>query len=399
MASAEASLSILTVARTLPWHVRGGMEEVTWKLARALADRGHELTVLTTAMDHEPATYERDGIEIHEIAYVPSWAQDWPTYRWWRFFGNAAADRADELGLDPDVVHCQSFYANGFLDRDPRPPVAATLHGTVYHHDYLGGAREKLIEEKGRWHPRRLLQWLDVRWRSWRENRQLAELDAIVPVSRVVVDMLETVPDDDPRVTVIPNGIDPDEFAIVAPEEARERLSIPASQTVVLYLGRMDRSKGIERLLDVAERVDARLHVAGDGPDLAWFREEVRARGLEEEVAVHGRVSDGTRNQLYAAADLFCLPSLTEAFGMVLLEAMIEGTPAAIRRPWLPDDLLAYTVVDDDPVEGVREGLALAEELDPVEIRATVEANYTWEAIAERYERLFADLVDGSRNA
>jgi glycosyltransferase involved in cell wall biosynthesis len=385
-------LSILTVAPTLPWHVRGGMEEVTWQTATALHERGHEVTILTTAMDHEAEVYTRKGVEVREMAYVPWWAQRFPEYHWWRFFDTAAHEHAREHDLGADVVHVQSFYADGFLADPEAPPVAATVHGTAYHHDYMGGSREKLIEEKGRYHPRRLLQWLDIQRRTRKENRQLAELDAILPVSGTVVSMLASVPDDDPRLRIVPNGVDPEEFPPVEQARARESLGIGAEERVVLYLGRMDRSKRIGLLLDVAEQVDCQVHVAGQGPDLDRFRALVDERSLDESVTVHGWVSDRKRNQLYAAADLFCLPSLAEAFGMVLLEAMLEGTPAAIRRPWLPEELLGFTVVDDDIVEAVREGL----ELDPdrKRLRETVEAGYTWDTSAERYEDVFLDLVE-----
>jgi 1,4-alpha-glucan branching enzyme len=392
VSDASGALSILSVAPTLPWHVRGGMEEVTWQTAKALTRLGHEVTILTTAMDHEHDVFTREGVEIHEMAYVPWWAQRLPEYHWWRFFDSAAHDYARDQELDFDVVHCQSFYADGFLSESDPPPVAATVHGTAYDHDYMGGSREKLIEEKGRYHPRRLLQWLDIKRRTRKEDRQLDQLDAILPVSDIVVDMLDTVPADDPRVTVVPNGVDPNEFPPIDPGVARNELSIPPDETVVLYLGRMDQSKRIGLLLDVAEAVDCTVHVAGTGPDLDGFRARVAERDLEADVEVHGWVSDEKRNQLYAAADVFCLPSLAEAFGMVLLEAMLEGTPAAIRRPWLPEDLLGFTVVDDDIVKAVREGL----ELDPdrKRLRETVEAGYTWDRSAKRYEDVFLDLVE-----
>jgi len=217
------------------------METVTWELVQALDERGHDVTVLTTAMDHETSTYTREGVEVHELAYVPWWAKNWPEYRWWRFFGQAAAETLQQLDASFDVIHCQSFYADEILEIDDRPPVVATIHGTVYHHDYLGGAREKMIEEKGRYHPRRLLQWLDVRRRTRKENRQLERLDRIVPVSPTVEDMLETVDDDDPRVEIVPNGIDPSLFPPIDADEARQVLELPLEETIVLYLGRMDR--------------------------------------------------------------------------------------------------------------------------------------------------------------
>src|SRR5437667_1063457 len=107
-------LSVLTIARTLPRHVLGGMEEASWNLARCLAKQGVRETILTTSFSGKTATGQEDGVHIHEIAYVPRRLRNKPTYRWWRYFGRAAAEYARELGQTPDIIHTQSLYAEGF---------------------------------------------------------------------------------------------------------------------------------------------------------------------------------------------------------------------------------------------------------------------------------------------
>lgn len=64
------SLSVLTVARTLPHHIRGGMEESAWSLATAMAGLGVKTTVLTTSFDGTGRAWSECGVTFHEIPYV-----------------------------------------------------------------------------------------------------------------------------------------------------------------------------------------------------------------------------------------------------------------------------------------------------------------------------------------
>src|SRR5437773_9490391 len=178
-------LSILTLARTLPVHVRGGMEEVSWKLAKALARSGAEETILTTATEGTERIWEEDGVVVHELAYVPLRLQGKPWYRWWPYFAGAVARYSRRLASPPDLIHSQSFYSEGILKQPRHPPVVLTVHGTALG-DYEGVTKDKLVREVGPFHPRVLYQRLAVRRRFTTERKELARAAAIVPVSTIV---------------------------------------------------------------------------------------------------------------------------------------------------------------------------------------------------------------------
>lgn len=126
---------------------------------------------------------------------------------------------------------------------------------------------------------------------------------------------------------VIPNAIDVERFTAPAPAPA----AMSSGRRSVLYVGRLEPRKGIDRLLRamaiVRQRVPCtQLVVVGDGPDRAAL--ESVARDVDVEVCFAGRVSDDDLPGFYQAADVVCSPALgDESFGIVLLEAMAAGAP------------------------------------------------------------------------
>ena len=119
-----------------------------------------------------------------------------------------------------------------------------------------------------------------------------------------------------------PNGVDVATFATASPADLG-----PGQK--ILFLGRIERRKGLEVLLQAMTRFrgdDLELIVAGDGP------EAKSGRALAERLGVParflGRVDDAMKASLFARADVYCAPALGgESFGIVLLEAMAAATP------------------------------------------------------------------------
>jgi phosphatidyl-myo-inositol dimannoside synthase len=101
---------------------------------------------------------------------------------------------------------------------------------------------------------------------------------------------------------------------------------------MVLFLGRKSAYKGYTRLLDAATSIwtqhpDATFVFAGPGDDSVMLSAEQEKVLGDPRVSSYGFVSDQMRDDLFAAADVFCLPSTDEAFGLVYVEAGAYGTP------------------------------------------------------------------------
>ncbi len=126
---------------------------------------------------------------------------------------------------------------------------------------------------------------------------------------------------------------------------------VPRDPPYALMVGRMsadERYKGHDRLIEVWARVrhaagTARLVVVGGGDDEARLREKAAALGLGEAVTFTGRVSDGALAALYRDCAFFVLPSSSEGFGFVFLEAMARGKPC-LGAPGAAEEIIASGV-------------------------------------------------------
>lgn len=128
----------------------------------------------------------------------------------------------------------------------------------------------------------------------------------------------------DKPIAIIPNGIDLKKYKKTAVKNKDEKETI-------LFIGRLERRKGVRYLLEAFQLLqqsnpDVRLLIAGDGPDREKL--ELLAEDLKlKNVSFLGFISEDLKLKLLSEADLFCSPALFgESFGIVLLEAMAMGT-------------------------------------------------------------------------
>jgi glycosyltransferase involved in cell wall biosynthesis len=132
---------------------------------------------------------------------------------------------------------------------------------------------------------------------------------------------------------VIPTGIEPASFVLGNREAFREKFSIPQHRPVLMFVGRVAHEKNIGFLLKVLARVrveisDVLFVIAGEGPARLSLEQEVKERGLSDNVMFIGYLDRNTElNSCYRSADIFIFSSRTETQGLVLLEAMAQGVP------------------------------------------------------------------------
>lgn len=201
------------------------------------------------------------------------------------------------------------------------------------------------------------------------------------------------------RVDVVPNGVEPAAFL------ARGRRTGD-----VLFLGRLEiEQKGLDLLLEafaeVATRTDADFVLVGDGPDADEVRRLVDERGLSGRVRFTGRVDGESKFDLLASAQLVCMPSRYETFGMVAAEALACGTPVlAFDIPCLREVVPAECGVLVPAFDVAAYAGQLAALLaDPDRCHRMGERGreharrYDWDALAVEQERIYLDLTTGGQ--
>lgn len=181
------------------------------------------------------------------------------------------------------------------------------------------------------------------------------------------------------------------------------------SDRELLFVGRLVEKKGLRHLLDAMPAVlrahpDARLAVAGFGPEERALREQVRMLGLGHAVRFLGAVPQAELPSLYRRAALFVAPFVRaesgdeEGLGLVLVEAIGCGCPIVVGSVAAMEEVFGA----DLPAVAVdaRDALVLAARIiaaldDPevsresaARLRATVVERFDWERIADAYARL-----------
>ncbi len=348
------------------WDRFGGVQSHIRALARALRTRGHTVEIIAPIVERPPGD---EGVTIVGRAVsVPANGSVAPIA-----FGPVAAAGMRRVlkAAAPDVLHLHEplLPSLSLLALwNSEIPAVGTFHASA---DSNFGYRAGRVV-------------LD------RAVRRLAVRTAVSEAARELVERY--FPGD---YELTPNGIDVDRFASAEPLEM-------AGEKSVLFLGRLEKRKGLEvliRALGDSPRPGTVLTVVGAGP------EEERCRRLAGDLDVDarfiGRLSDEDVPRAYRGADLYCAPNLGgESFGIVLTEAMSAGTPVVCS------DIPGFRAVASDAAALVAPGdhrmLAgmIHEVLDDDDRAARmsvagrdVAARFDWARLVEGVEALYGAAV------
>lgn len=185
---------------------------------------------------------------------------------------------------------------------------------------------------------------------------------------------------------------------------------IAEEDKIVLFVGRLVAHKGLEQLIESAEKVDAKFLIVGNGPLREKLEREIRERNLEKKVKLVGSVEDGLLPFYYNLCDVFVLPSFSrlEAFGIVLLEAM------ACSKPIVTSDIPGSRELITEGYNGL-----LAEPLNPDNLtekinylisnekigermgkngRRLVEEKYNWRNVTDRIIEIYDEVLSETRS-
>ena len=215
----------------------------------------------------------------------------------------------------PFIAH----YAGVRFAREHGLPVVATYH--TFFEDYLHHYVPILPRGIGRWIARRFTL------------SQCADVAALISPSAPMRDALLAYGVTTP-IEVLPTGLAAESFVRGDGARFRKQFALPADRPLLLYVGRVAFEKNIDFLLRMfvrvrARRPDALFVIAGEGPALRASESNWRASlASRTQVRFIGYLDRSTElPDCYAAGDAFVFASRTETQGLVLLEAMAQGTP------------------------------------------------------------------------
>jgi glycogen synthase len=388
---------VLMLSWEYPPRIIGGLARVVAQLSWKMVKQGWEVHVVTADHPGAPEHEIDQGVHVHRVKTQTDWTPDFLT--WVHMLNFGLIQYALELHRkEPfDLIHAHDWMvcdAAWALKKGLGIPMVATMHATEagrmhgVHTDL-----QRFISQK---------EWR-LTFESWRvicnSLHMQKELSGLFGLPR-------------DKMSVIPNGIDPEIFNFeFDPWQLRNQFAAP-NEKIVLYVGRMVLEKGVQCLLHSIPYINyqapgTKFLLVGTGYYLDELKGMADRLGIGWNTRFLGYVSDYDLLRYYKIADVVCIPSFYEPFGIVALEGMAARVPVVTSDTGgLPDfvenmanGITTYT----DNVESLSWGLLqvlrnpeLAERLRE-EAYKRVCTIYNWNVIAERtlsvYEQVIAEAA------
>lgn len=241
-------------------------------------------------------------------------------------------------------------------------------------------------------------------WRVWYKANVKRAVKIITVSEHVKRDILREFPVRSDSIRVIPNGVDQRFKPCAASQVFRAKYQLP--ERYVLFVGQTATNKNIRRAIDAVNLVrdryslDHQFIVAGmPGEDDARLKKYVNSNNLRDTVRFIGYVDDNDLPQLYANAELFLFPSITEGFGIPPLEAMRCGIPVVAAHASCMPEVLGDAAIWVNPlsVESIAEGVTTA--LLDKNARSRAIAKGLSRAEQFRWEKMASETVTVYREA
>jgi glycosyltransferase involved in cell wall biosynthesis len=338
-------MRILVVTRYFYPRLGGG-EIVLWQILRGLAQKGHQTYVITSKFGSAPGHEIKNGIEI---------------FRPFNGDGSAANGLSFSLRLCSFLV---KFLKSTPVDVIINGAYSCTIpaaHAAHRHHlpsityvtYYFGKTWFRLVNP--------LSALFNCIFPA--ATLFLANSDIICCPSKMVSDKIK--PFSKSKITVIPSPIDTVEIQKIKDGtftlEIRKHLGIENGQRFLVFVGRLSPEKNICNLIKTLKfsELNAKLIIVGEGPERKKIEKLIRRSGLESRVSLLGRKSHEDTLAIIKAGDALILPSITEVFPTVILEALSLEKPVISTRvggvsEFVSDNL--YLIDDLDKINHIISG-------------------------------------------
>lgn len=369
----------------VPNYMCGGSILATQSLVDKISKMGDDIKVFTTSNTSKSQVEYRENVEI---------------YRYGTQFKLMSSNISFDLFKKPiehdvDLVHI-SFdvppgpFAGYRYAKKKNVPLIITYHG-----DWIsnyGGLTRRIGIYINKLFVKKLLSTADI----------------IISPSEKYINQSEVLKNFHDKIRIVPNGIKIESFEHTCSKEScREKLKLSLNSNIILFVGYLVDHKGPEILLRSFRSIldilpDTILIFVGDGALKFELEQLSKKLHIEKNVQFVGFIDQNTIITYYNAADVFVLPSLSDCFPMVILEAMASGLPI------IASDIggISELVINNENgllVQPNHSGL-LADSiiylLDNDDIRnkfgkrgRKLADNYSWKKIAETTQSIYEELL------
>lgn len=357
----------------------GGINTTVREVGGALAQEGHQVTVLQPNPQRRPREEVCEGFRIQRVDVPLGGLLYGFDVRLW---GDLPALYRS---ITPEVVHVHGFHSLfsaqvSYLVRqiDPDVPLVFSYHLDVY--------RERLLA-RCLWNTYKLVGKKMVGWLSYVIAFSQFEAETIAREFQVPRDYM----------SVVPHGV---------PVIDTHKTRAPGAGPRLLYAGHLLKRKNVQSIvesLDVLVHREsvhgASLTIVGAGSERASISRSIRERGLEAHVTMKPFLTSEDLAHEMKRADLFLLLSNSEAYGIVVAEALALGTPCVVADATALHEFVAEPGcfgVDYPPDAEKVARLIMEVYESEVQVGPFTDKIRTWEEVGRAYERVYSRCAKGA---
>jgi len=384
-------------------NANGGLNVYVREVASAFSDRGIATDIFTRKQSADDPALEQLAASSRVI-YLPAGRglDKYSLYEQVPVFGAEMMDFAEREGVTYDLLFSH-YWLSGEVACLLRPHLAG---GWAHIAHTLGLVKNRTLAAGARPEPA-------LRIRVEGEIAQQADL-LIASTADEAADLVRGYGADSERVAVVPPGVDLSVFQPIDRGEARRKIGFGPGP-LLLFVGRLERLKGVDvairalALLRDRSHDDVRLLILGedskegDESEMDRLKAVASDLGVRDRVDFLGSVAHHELPYFYSAADICVMPSYSESFGLVGLEAQACGRPVVGSdttglRSVVRDDVSGYLIDGHEPAayaERIGRLLDDPELAQQMGRRGRLLAQrFSWTRTADRLQELFEGLIE-----
>ncbi|ADI73470.1 glycosyl transferase group 1 [Methanohalobium evestigatum Z-7303] len=297
----------------------GGIAPHVTELSEALAEKGHEVHIVTRNDGNHDAHDIINGVHYHRIVYDPSGDVIHQMNKMCDAMYSTFLEVRDEYG-EFDVLHGHDWHPVTVLCRLKHElglPFVLTYHSTEWGRNGNRHNPDPIAQE--------------ITQREWLGGYESSE---VIVTSQVLYDevvYLYQIPDY--KISIVPNGTHINKIRRnIDPGSVKKKYGIHPLAPIVLFIGRMNYQKGPDLLVEsvpmiLNHRQDVQFVFIGEGDMRSHCEYLAETLGVSDSCHFLGYASDEAAIDWYNACNVVCMPSRNEPFGIVVLEAWDAGKP------------------------------------------------------------------------
>ncbi|QED48638.1 glycosyltransferase [Cytobacillus dafuensis] len=382
---------ILLLTWEYPPNIIGGLSRHVHGLAGGLHKKGYEVYVITANSNQQMQEEFTDGIHIYRVK--PLLEKDNDFLSWIGGLNLAMIQKAMELSKIHhfSLIHAHEWLVGACgitLQEFLAVPLVVTIHATEFgRNNGIYNGLQRFIHEK--------------------EQQLINQTEQLIVCSTYMKKELQQVfsMKKNKKIWTIPNGIEEKDLKEIS-DEVLSAIPIQKNKRLIFSVGRIVKEKGFDTLIEAAYKLrlaypDLYFIIAGKGPMLKEYRNNVIEKNLQDVVFFIGFVTDEQKNALFSKCTMAVFPSRYEPFGIVAIESLSKGIPTIASNTGGLKEIIQHEVNGLLMEAGNSDSLIeqtifyLENESKALKIgsngRKMVESEFSWERIANETNNVYKE--------